>query len=148
MDALNFLHIDHVKVSKLLEEVAATTKRAVKKRETLFEQIKQELKRHELAEEKVFYPALKADDPKAKDNVLEATEEHHLIDEIIEELQTIPYGDDVWKAKFTVLKENIEHHVQEEEQILFKKAKQVYSHEELENLAAEMQQVKSTSTKH
>lgn len=148
MDALNLLHIDHLKVSKLLEEVAATTKRAVKKREVLFEQIKQELKRHEQAEEKIFYPALKTDEPKAKDQILEAVEEHHLIDEIIEELQTIPYGDEVWKAKFTVLKENIEHHVQEEEQILFKKAKQVYSHEDLENLGMEMQQVKSTATKH
>ena len=142
MDALSLLHTDHLKVSKLLEEAAATTDRAVKKREELFKKIKSELMQHEKIEEKVFYPALRKDNPDAKDIVLEAGEEHHLINEIIAELQEIPYDNEIWKAKFTVLKENIEHHVKEEEQVIFKKAKQVYNRQDLEQLAKEMQLIK------
>jgi iron-sulfur cluster repair protein YtfE (RIC family) len=142
MDALSLLHSDHLKVSKLLEEVAATTDRAVKKREELFEKITTELKQHEEIEEKIFYPALKKENPEARDIVLEAGEEHHLIDGIIDELQAIPFDNEIWKAKFTVLKENIEHHVKEEEQVMFKKAKQVFNRQDLEQLAKEMQQIK------
>ena len=69
---------------------------------------------HERIEEEIFYPALKAH-PKAKEIVLEGFEEHHVVDEIMGELEATPVTDEQWAAKFKVLKENIEHHIQEEE---------------------------------
>ena len=48
----------------------------------------------------------------------------------------------MWTAKFTVLKENIEHHVEEEEDEMFKKARKVLSEEEIETLGARMEKAK------
>ncbi|HEY8806984.1 MAG TPA: hypothetical protein VIN70_05310 [Candidatus Limnocylindria bacterium] len=53
--------------------------------------------------------------PKAKDIVLEAMEEHHLVDDIVEQLKDTPFDDEHWGAKLKVTKENVEHHIEEEE---------------------------------
>ena len=71
---------------KLLTELEATTERGVKTRQELFATIKGELTLHEVIEEEIFYPALKAH-PKAKDIVLEGYEEHHVVDLVMGELE-------------------------------------------------------------
>jgi hypothetical protein len=43
--------------------------------------------------------------------VLEAMEEHHLVDDIVEQLKDTPFDDEHWAAKFTVTRENVEHHI-------------------------------------
>jgi len=50
--------------------------------------------------------------------------------------------DETWSAKFTVLKEQVEHHVEEEEGEMFKKARKVLSREEIEELGARMEKAK------
>src|SRR5215207_11530007 len=70
MDAITLLKTDHDKVKTLLEELESTTERGVKTRAELFSTIKGELTVHEIIEEEIFYPELKAH-PKAKDIVLE-----------------------------------------------------------------------------
>ena len=72
MNAITLLEADHKKVKKLLNELESTTERGVKTRSELFATIKDELTVHEIIEEEIFYPELKAH-PKAKDIVLEAT---------------------------------------------------------------------------
>jgi hemerythrin superfamily protein len=79
MDAIQLLIEDHRKVKKLLDELESTTERGIKTRTELFAKIKQELTVHEIIEEEIFYPELKAH-PKAKDIVLEGYEEHHVVD--------------------------------------------------------------------
>lgn len=138
MDAIKLLKDDHRNVKKLLEEGDSTTERGVKTRTELFAKIKQELEVHEAIEEEIFYPALK-EHPKAKEIVLEGYEEHHVVDQIISELEQVSVEDEAWGAKFTVMKENIEHHIEEEEDDMFKKARSVFSDEELGELGERMQ---------
>ena len=137
MDAITLLKHDHDKVKKLLVELESTTERGVKTRTELFATIKGELTVHESIEEEIFYPALKSH-PKAKDIVLEAYEEHHVVDVLMGELESLDVSDETWGAKAIVMKENIEHHIEEEEGEMFSKARQAFDKDELEALGARM----------
>jgi len=146
MDALSLLRDDHGKVKKLLAELEKTTERGVKTRTELFATIKGELAVHETIEEEIFYPELKAH-PKAKDIVLEGFEEHHVVDVLMGELEAMDVDDENWGAKAIVMKENIEHHIEEEEGEMFKAARQVFDRDELEDLGRRMEQRKRSAQK-
>jgi hemerythrin superfamily protein len=139
VNAIDLLIADHDKVRKLLEELDKTTERGVRTREELFNRIKNELTVHEIIEEEIFYPSLKQH-PKAKEIVLEGYEEHDVVDTLMGELGSMPFDDETWHAKFTVMKENIEHHVKEEEGEMFTKARQAFSKDELETLGQVMEE--------
>lgn len=131
------LKADHDTVKELLEQLDATTERGVKRRTELFATIKAELTVHEIIEEEIFYPALKAH-PKAKDIVLEGYEEHHVVDLLMGELEALDVSDEAWGAKATVMKENIEHHIEEEEGEMFRQARAVFDKDELRDLGERM----------
>ena len=137
MDALSLLKEDHDKVKKMLDELESTTERGVKTREQLFTKVRQELEVHETIEEQIFYPALK-NHPKTKEIALEAYEEHHVVDTVMAEIEGLAYDDEKWGAKFKVMKENLEHHIEEEEGEMFKQAKQVFDKDELTQLGEQM----------
>ena len=141
MNAITLLKADHDRVKKMLEEGDSTTERGEKTRTELFQTLKAELSIHERIEEEIFYPALKSH-PKAQDIVLEGYEEHHVVDEIMGELEATDVTDETWGAKFTVMKENIEHHIEEEEGEMFKHARQIFDAEELEDLGTRMEELK------
>ena len=109
----------------------------MKTRERLLTRVKDELTVHEAIEEEIFYPALK-EHPKTKEITLEAYEEHHVVDLVMEEIEGVPFDDEQWSAKFTVMKENIEHHIEEEEGQMFPQARQVFDGDELEALGERM----------
>ena len=138
MDAIALLEADHRKVKKLLTELEATTERGVKTRSELFATIKGELTLHEIVEEEVFYPELKAH-PKARDIVLEGYEEHHVVDVLMSELEALDVSDETWGAKAEVMKENIEHHIEEEEGEMFTQARKIFDRAELDDLGARME---------
>ena len=137
MDAITLLTTDHKKVKGLLGELESTTERGVKTRTELFATIKGELTVHEIIEEEIFYPELR-DHPKAKDIVLEGYEEHHVVDLLMGELESLDVGDETWGAKAVVMKENVEHHMEEEEGEMFQKARQVFDRAELDDLGQRM----------
>jgi hemerythrin-like domain-containing protein len=146
MNAFTLLKVDHKKVAGILEKIDATTERGVKTREGLFTELKTELEIHTRIEETIFYPALeKADE--TRDITLEAFEEHRLVKQLLEELEASDKGTEQWTAKFTVLKENIEHHVEEEEDEMFKKARKVLSEEDVETLGTRMEAAKTEESK-
>jgi hemerythrin-like domain-containing protein len=144
MDALKLLKTDHDKVKKLLTELEGTTERGVKTRQELFATIKGELTIHEVIEEEIFYPELKTH-PKAKEIVLEGYEEHNVVDTLLGELEGLPVDDETWGPKAKVMKENIEHHIEEEEGEMFKTARQVFDEQELEDLGARMERRKRSA---
>jgi hypothetical protein len=144
MDAIALLKADHVKVKRLLTELESTTERGVKTRAELFSTIKGELTLHEIVEEEIFYPELKAH-PKAKDIVLEGYQEHHVVDVLMGELESLDVSDETWGAKALVMKENIEHHIEEEEGEMFTKARQVFDNAELDDLGRRMEERKLTA---
>ena len=144
MDAIKLLKADHEKVKKLLAELESTTERGVKTRAELFATIKGELTLHEIVEEEIFYPELKAH-PKAREIVLEGYEEHAVVDTLMGELEELSVEDETWGPKAKVMKENIEHHIEEEEGEMFKQARQVFDAAELEDLGMRMERRKQTA---
>jgi hemerythrin-like domain-containing protein len=138
MNAIKLLEEDHKKVKKLLKEADDTTERGVKTRQELFSKIKKEMEVHEIIEEEIFYPALK-EHKKAKEIVLEGYEEHHVVDTIMSEIEGVPFDDERWGAKFSVMKENIEHHIEEEEGEMFEIARKVFEDDELRELGERME---------
>jgi hemerythrin superfamily protein len=144
MDALKLLKTDHDKVKKLLAELEETTERGVKTREQLFATIKGELTVHETIEEEIFYPELKTH-PRAKEIVLEGYEEHNVVDTLMSELEETAVDDETWGPKAKVMKENIEHHIEEEEGDMFAAARKVFEESELEDLGARMERRKQSA---
>jgi hemerythrin superfamily protein len=137
MDALTLLKADHDKVKGMLNKLDETTERAEVTRTEGLQALKQELTVHETIEEEILYPALK-EFSKTRDIAFEAYEEHHVVDTIMAELEQTPVDDETWAAKLTVMKENLEHHIEEEEGEMFKQARQVMDEGELEALGERM----------
>jgi iron-sulfur cluster repair protein YtfE (RIC family) len=141
MNPFTLLKADHEKVAKLLEKIDETTERAVKGRDELFTRLKEELDLHAMIEEQVFYPALE-ELKETRDITLEAYEEHALVKQLLSELEVEPKDTEEWTAKFSVLKENVEHHVEEEEGELFEKARKALSKDEIQSLGDQLQEAK------
>jgi hemerythrin superfamily protein len=146
MNAFTLLKEDHKKVAGILEKIDSTTERGVKTREDLFTQLKTELDVHARIEETIFYPALENAD-ETRDITLEAFEEHRLVKQLLGELENMDKSDEQWTARFTVLKEQIEHHVEEEEGEMFPKARKVLGEEEAEALGTRLEEAKQKEMK-
>ncbi|MFN2489529.1 MAG: hemerythrin domain-containing protein [Actinomycetota bacterium] len=140
MDALELLKDDHDRVKELLEDLESVD--ATRRRTELFTRVRKEMEVHESIEEEIFYPALK-EHPKAREIVLEGYEEHHVVDELMGEISELSADDERWTAKLTVMKENLEHHIEEEEEDMFSTARDVFSDDELAELGARMSDRKS-----
>ncbi len=130
---------DHRKVEKLFEKVLKTSEKNFDDREPLFNEIYQELSAHADAEEKIFYPVTEGEE-KTKQLTLEAYEEHNLVKLLLEELKEMDSQSDVWMAKMKVLSEVVKHHVKEEEEELFPKAKKVIDKNLSRSMADEVEQ--------
>ena len=141
MNAIELLTADHDKVRGLFEQLTNTTKRAEKTRAELVEKIRLELDVHTQIEEEIFYPAFKEAVGESKDEamVFEALEEHRAAGELVlPDLLETDITSDRFSGRAKVLKELVEHHADEEEQEMFKKARELFSAEQLEELGAQM----------
>ena len=134
MDPFKLLKKDHETVSKLFERIESASGRVKMIR---FRKLKSELDLHSHIEETIFYPALENAE-ESRDITLEGYEEHKVIKNLLSELDRAKKPGDEWIAKFTVLKESVEHHVGEEEGELFSKAKDVLTDEQAEALGDKM----------
>jgi len=115
----NMLREDHKKVTDLFEEFEQAEDAKAKQR--IVETAVTELEVHSKLEEELIYPAIRADI--ADDELMdEAFEEHHVVHGLIGELKKMKPSDDRYDAKFTVLAENVKHHIKEEESEMFPKA--------------------------
>jgi hemerythrin superfamily protein len=108
----------------------------------LFERLKFSLTVHEQMEEAVLYPALK-EHAETKEIVLEAYEEHDVVDTILGELEQTPFDDETWHAKLTVIPENLLHHIQEEEDEMFGQVRRLFDKATLESLGEQMRTIKA-----
>lgn len=141
MDVITLLKEDHQHMARLLNQLIHTDNEDVKQRIALFERLEQELIMHTGYEEKLFYPTLRAN-PKTHQLILEAYQEHHVIGHILADISRVAFDHDVWKAKITVMKENIEHHVKEEEHDIFPKVRQLLTVEELRKMGEDLKKFK------
>jgi hypothetical protein len=136
MNIYAVLKSDHQSVKELLEKIDKTTSEAAQ-RSKLFSHLDHSLSAHSEAEEAVFYTPLR-DHPKAHDLVLESFEEHAVVKTLLVELAALAVEDETWLPKFKVLKENVEHHVKEEEGKVFEQARQIFSRTEAEQMGERM----------
>lgn len=139
MNPFQLLKNDHKIVSGLFDQIESASG---KSKTELFTRLKGELDVHAHIEEKIFYPALE-NRPEAREITLEAYEEHKVVKDLLAELANGRAADDEWDAKLKVLRENVEHHVEEEEGELFDKANDALSDEELERIGDEMESEKA-----
>lgn len=125
-DACSLLDADHRNVKKLFKEfeplASSQANSALAKRRKLADQICMELTVHAQIEEELFYPALRGV-IKEKDLVDEAEVEHASAKDLIAQIRMGDEADSKWCAKVTVLGEYIDHHVKEERNVIFVKAR-------------------------
>jgi len=142
VDAFTLLETDHRRLEDLFKQGEETTAAAVKRRRELLETVSTALTIHETIEEKVLYPALEQH-PETRAIVLEGFQEHHVADLIVKELHQVAEDNEAWGAKFKVLKENIEHHIEEEEGKMFRTARGVMTRAQILALGARMAKMKT-----
>jgi hypothetical protein len=119
-DAIAILRADHTLVSGLFAEYEKT--RSVPRKKALVAQICTELNVHAQVEEEIFYPAVKAA-LRDKELVPEATVEHATLKDLISQVEGREPDGEMFDAKITVLSEYVKHHVKEEQNEMFPKAK-------------------------
>lgn len=139
MNPFQLLKNDHKIVSGFFDQIESASG---KSKTELFTRLKSELDVHAHIEEKIFYPALE-NKQEAREITLEAYEEHKVVKDLLAELANGRAADDEWDAKLKVLRENVDHHVEEEEGELFDKANDALSDEELERIGDEMESEKA-----
>jgi hemerythrin superfamily protein len=135
MTILTALKDDHDKVKKLLTTILAT--KDAKKRSVMFQQLKTELIAHSRAEEAILYDRL-AKTKEGKDEALEGAVEHEVVDRLVEDLSGArSVESDKWTARCQVLKELLEHHIEEEEGDFFKTARKLFDRQALDKMGEE-----------
>src|ERR1044072_5430173 len=135
MDAFILLKADHRKVEELFSQLESASGQAKMR---VFEQIKMELELHTHIEEKIFYPALEKPKP-THDLTLEAYEEHDVVKKLLQQMSKAKSATEEWEAQAKVLQENVEHHVEEEENEFFTEAEGALSEEQIEALGEQME---------
>jgi hemerythrin-like domain-containing protein len=129
MDVFDHLIKEHEQAKKLMEQLKE------KPQKRAFEQLRAALEQHIGAEERVVYKALDRY-PELHMHVLESIEEHRVAKRVLGEVGRIEPKDEKWRAKFKVLKESIEHHIEEEESTIFPKARGMMDGGQAEKLDA------------
>lgn len=122
-DAIALLTADHREVSDMFKQFEELGDRAKASKQKLVEKICKSLIAHTQIEEEIFYPAVREEVKDADDMVDEAVVEHQAAKDLIKQLQEMDPDEDLYDAKVKVLGEEIEHHVKEEEEEMFKQAK-------------------------
>ena len=142
-DAIALLKKDHEKVKGLLNKLARSKDRDTQR--NIFAQIDNDLQMHTRIEEEIFYPAFRAavKDKSQTRLYFEAVEEHHVVDLVLPEMRTSRLSKEIFLAKAKVLKDVVQHHIEEEENEMFPKARKALGSQQLEDLAIRMQRRKN-----
>ena len=139
-DAIPLLKKDHAAVRQLFEQEEHVTRKDDSGKASIFNEIKAALEVHATIEEEIFYPAVKEARPEhLKDEVREGYEEHKQIKSLLAQISSITPADETYDVKIKVLKENVEHHVKEEEGKMFSDAKKFVGKTRLLELGKELE---------
>lgn len=145
MNAIELLKADHERVKTLLGQLSESTERGVKKRTDLLNKLEMELSIHTRMEEEILYPAFKEAGKKEEDVMYyEAKEEHRTVDSLVlPDLKTTDPATPEFTGRVKVVKELLEHHIEEEEAEMFPKAKKLLGNAKLDELGEQMEIMKS-----
>ena len=137
MDIFEELHNEHEEVSKLIAQLEEGGRD-----DETFETLRTELTAHAKAEEQVFYKRLEGEES-VRDTVLEGCEEHKVVVRVLSDMAQTSADDEKFMAKLAVLKESVEHHVEEEEGTIFEGARPLLADGEAVELYEEFEAEKS-----
>lgn len=143
MDAIVLLRDDHKTVEKLFRRFEKTGDDDVAERRTIADEVIEELTVHAWVEERIFYPAAREAAPETTDHILESIEEHHAVVWMLSELKNMDPADERFKAKMSVLMENVRHHVEEEEQEWFPQVRKAMGRKRLTELGDQLEAEKN-----
>src|SRR5687768_10200146 len=115
-DIYTLLKDDHQSISSLLQQLLQTTATDTAERNVRFAELKHSLTRHSEAEDETFYSVLLQHD-QTRPLIQNGKQEHERIESLLQELGRMDAHDPRWHAKLQVLKNLVEHHVHEEEQV-------------------------------
>jgi len=149
MNAIDLLKADHEKVKSILSQLSESTDRAVKKRTELLEKLELEVSIHTQLEEEILYPAYKAAGGKAEAEMYyEAKEEHRTVDSLVlPDLKGTDPTSPEFAGRVKVIKELLEHHIEEEETDMFPHAKKILGKAKLDELGDQMLTLKASLKK-
>jgi hemerythrin-like domain-containing protein len=144
MNAISLLKADHEKVKGILAQLSESTDRATKKRTELLEKLEMEIMIHTQLEEQILYPAYKEAGGKEQEEMYyEAKEEHRTVDSLVlPDLKTTDPSTPEFSGRLKVVKELLEHHIEEEETEMFPQAKKLLGNAKLDELGKEMEEMK------
>jgi len=137
-DAIVLLKEDHKEVLRLFRDFEKTGEDAYKEQGRLVDRIVELLTVHTYIENEVMYPRVRELLPDLEDDGLESYEEHHVADVLVVELSMMKPDDERFDAKTTVLIENVEHHIDEEEKEWFPTVREGLGRKQLQEIGAEM----------
>lgn len=149
MNAIELLKADHEKVKTILTQLSESTDRAIKKRTELLEKLETEVTVHTELEEKILYPAFKAAGGKEQAEMYyEAKEEHRTVDSLVlPDLKKTDPTQPEFSGRVKVIKELLEHHIEEEESEMFPQVEKLIPLNELNELGEKMKTMKSSLKK-
>lgn len=131
---------DHESVMDIFDELEE--EESTESMQGLLSQLQDELDEHMQLEEKFFYPALEKNDYSRK-KVLEAYQEHQAVKTVLSQLHDVPLNDERLMARVKVLRGLVTHHIEEEENKVFKIAEKSIGKEKLQEIAVQVQKAKS-----
>src|SRR5262245_15207645 len=135
MNAIRLLKQQHREVEALFNQMHKATSDSA--RRTVFEKIADALAVHAAIEERHFYPSVKDEATEAV--LLESVEEHLAIKRVIADLLQLDAVDAAFAAKLKVLEDEVDRHVDEEEEVLFPKVEELLDEESLESVGESME---------
>ncbi|RON51389.1 hemerythrin domain-containing protein [Pseudomonas frederiksbergensis] len=144
MNAIDLLKADHERVKGILGQLSESTERAVKKRTELIAKLEMEITIHTRLEEEVLYPAYKKAGGKEQEVMYyEAKEEHRTVDSLVlPDLKTTDPSTPEFSGRVKVVKELLEHHIEEEETEMFPQARKLLGKATLDELGQQMEMLK------
>lgn len=121
---------DHDNHRALLDKIA-NTEGASAERKQAWKTFYEDVKSHAAAEEETFYSKL-ISKTWGQDSARHSVHEHQQLDDIMEELNEMDMSSSGWLTRFKTLKHDYEHHIDEEENEVFERAKEVIKDSEIE----------------
>ncbi|MGH9457346.1 MAG: hemerythrin domain-containing protein [Thermoanaerobaculia bacterium] len=137
MNPIEMLKNDHKNVKAMLDEME---KRDADQRKELLADLERDLEIHTQLEEEIVYPAFRDASTRVIERRLyfEATEEHHVVDMVLPELKMVSADNERFAARVKVVRELLDHHIEEEENEMLPKMYEMLGEARLQEMGRRM----------
>jgi len=141
MNLLDALMEDHKKIKTVMDSIEVSADKSDDSCDKYFQEFKKLFNVHDKIEDEIVYPKL-LQFPELKKLVRKAYQAHHVVEVAILELRLTPYSSENWLAKFSVMHDGILKHIEEEEEMIFPKAKELIDNEAMTEMTIKANKVR------